>query len=188
MNGNTKKGLIIVIALIVIAALAWILFGKGNGLMWKTAQQGDTVRVDYVGTFEDGTVFDTSLEQVAKDNALFSPQRSYAPLEFTIGGGQMIQGFDDAIVGMKEGESKTVTLLPDQAYGEIREDLIVAVSGTEFSQSGITPEVGQTYQTSQGSYATVKAVEGDNVIMDYNSPMAGKTLTFEITLKEIVAK
>lgn len=143
------------------------------------------IAVDYIGTFEDGTVFDTSIEQVAKDNALFSPQRGYAPLEFTVGGGQMIKGFDDAVVGMKEGETKNITLAPADAYGEPREDLIVTVSGTQFTDAGLNPEVGQTYQTAQGVTATVKAVEGENIVMDYNSPMAGKTLNFEITVKEI---
>lgn len=186
MNGN-KKAIISIVVLLVLAAIAWFLFGKGGMGMTNnsTVKVGDTIAVDYIGTLEDGTVFDTSLEQVAKDNALFSPQRPYAPLEFTVGSGQMIEGFDAAVVGMKVGESKTVTLAPNEAYGEVREDLIVAVSGSQFTDAGLTPEVGQTYQTAQGVVATVKEVSGDTVVMDYNSPFAGKTLKFEITVKEI---
>ena len=186
MNGNTKKVIIGIVVIVIVAALAWFLFGKKGGLMMGTsAQVGNRVAVDYIGTLEDGTVFDTSIEQVAKDNALFNPQRPYAPLEFTIGSGEMIEGFDNGVRGMKVGETKSITLAPDQAYGEVREDLIVTVSGSQFTEAGLTPEVGQTYQTAQGVTAIVKAVEGDNVVMDYNSPMAGKTLNFEITLKEI---
>lgn len=184
---NTKKTAIWVVVILVIAAAAWFLFGKwGNGMIGgNTAKVGDTVSVDYIGKFEDGKVFDTSLEQVAKDNALFSPQRSYAPFSFTIGSGQVVPGFDSAVQGMKEGETKTVTLAPDQAYGPVRDDLVVAVSGSQFTDAGLTPEVGQTYQTAQGVTATVKEVNGDTVVMDYNSPMAGKTLVFEITLRSI---
>lgn len=151
----------------------------------KTVQVGDTVGVDYIGQTEDGKIFDTSLEQVAKDNALYSPQRGYAPLEFTVGSGQMIPGFENAVKGMHVGEEKTVSLEPKDAYGEVREDLVVAVSGSQFAQAGITPEVGATYQTAQGMTAVVKAISGDMVIMDYNSPLAGKTLIFTITLKSI---
>lgn len=86
---------------------------------------------------------------------------------------------------MHVGEEKTVTLAPKDAYGETREDLIVSVSGSQFAQANITPKVGETYQTAQGMGATVKAISGDTVIMDYNSPLAGKTLVFTITLKSI---
>lgn len=183
---NSKKAIIWIVIVLVLAVVAWFLFGKGGkGMFSAGVKTGDTVAVDYVGTFEDGKVFDTSLEQVAKDNALYSPQRSYAPLQFTVGSGQMIPGFEKAVMGMKVGDEKKVTLAPADAYGETREDLIVAVSGSQFTEAGLNPEVGQTYQTAQGVSATVKAVSGDSVIMDYNSPMAGKTLVFEITLKEI---
>ncbi len=157
-------------------------------MMGKTAQAGDTVSVDYIGKFEDGKVFDTSLEQVAKDNALFNPQRSYAPFSFTIGSGQVVAGFDTAARGMKVGETKTVTLPPEQAYGNAKPELIVTVSGSQFTDAGLTPEVGQTYQAAQGMSAVVTAISGNMVTMDYNSPMAGKTLVFEITLRQIEDK
>lgn len=176
-------GLLIII---VLGVAAWFLFGKGgNGMFGKSVATGDTVGVDYIGKTEDGKIFDTSLEQVAKDNALYSPQRAYAPLEFTVGSGQMIPGFEAAVMGMKVGEEKTVSLEPKDAYGEVREDLIVAVSGAQFAQAGIVPEVGATYQTAQGIPATVKSISGETVIMDYNSPLAGKVLIFTITLKNI---
>lgn len=174
-----------IVLILILVAAAWFLFGKGKGLMGATAQTGDRVAVNYVGKFEDGKMFDTSLEQVAKDNALFSPQRGYAPLEFTIGSGQVVPGFENAVKGMKEGETKTVTLSPAEAYGDVRDDLIVAVSGSMFTDAGLNPQIGETYQTSQGMAATVKAISGDTIIMDYNSPMAGKTLVFDITLVQI---
>lgn len=97
----------------------------------------------------------------------------------------MIPGFENAVKGMHVGEEKTVSLEPKDAYGEVREDLIVAVSGAQFKQANINPQVGETYQTAQGMTATVKSISGDMVIMDYNSPLAGKTLIFTITVKSI---
>ena len=80
------------------------------------AQKGDTVAVDYVGTLDDGTVFDTSIREEAIKAGL--PLRSsYSPLEFTAGAGQMIAGFDAAVIGMKVGEEKNVHLTPSEAYG-----------------------------------------------------------------------
>ncbi|MCK5594319.1 MAG: FKBP-type peptidyl-prolyl cis-trans isomerase [Candidatus Aenigmarchaeota archaeon] len=80
-------------------------------------ESGDTVEVNYIGSFTDGEVFDTSYEQVAKDNELYLEGRSYSPLGFEVGAGQMIKGFDAAVVSMTVGETKTVTLAPEDAYG-----------------------------------------------------------------------
>lgn len=82
------------------------------------AKNGDTVRVHYVGKFPGGKVFDTSLEKEAIQAGIFQKGRDYKPLTVTLGAGQVIKGFNDAIVGMKPGEEKTVTLPPEQAYGK----------------------------------------------------------------------
>jgi FKBP-type peptidyl-prolyl cis-trans isomerase 2 len=81
------------------------------------AKSGDTVRVHYHGSFPSGEVFDTSLEDEARSAGIHNPSRDYEPLQFTLGAGQVIQGFNDAIIGMEPGEEKTVTLPPEQAYG-----------------------------------------------------------------------
>ena len=82
------------------------------------ATNGDTVRVHYVGKFPGGKVFDTSLEKEAIKAGIFNKSRDYKPLEVKLGAGQVIKGFNDAIVGMKAGEEKTVTLPPEKAYGK----------------------------------------------------------------------
>ena len=79
---------------------------------------GDTVSVNYIGRLDDGTVFDTSYEEVAKENDIYTPGRPYKPLTFEVGAGQMIKGFDDAVIGMKVNETKTVVIPPEDAYGE----------------------------------------------------------------------
>lgn len=84
----------------------------------KVAEAGDTVQVSYIGSFENGTVFDTNLVVVAKEANIYSPTKSYEPLNFTIGEGSTIKGFEDALIGMHEGEVKSVVLPPNKAYGK----------------------------------------------------------------------
>ena len=150
------------------------------------AQNGDTVSVDYVGTLDDGTVFDTSVKAEAEKAGL--PARpSYEPLEFTVGAGQMIKGFDSGVVGMKAGETKTVKLKPSDAYGEKRADLILELNKSQLQGSGDL-RVGSKLQSSNGAVATVINVTNSTVTIDANHLLAGKTLTFKITMREIKKK
>ena len=176
----------IVITLVVIIVIALLaLFLTKHMPSANTVQVGNTISVDYIGKTTDGKIFDTSIEQVAKDNGLFSAQRPYTPLSFTVGSGQMIAGFDKGVVGMHVGETKELTLAPQDAYGEVNPALVKTLSGSMFTSAGITPKVGETYMMNQGMSATVKAISGDDVTMDFNPPLAGKTLIFEVTLKSI---
>ena len=140
----------------------------------EVATAGDTVQVDYKGYFDDGEVFDSSYERGE-------------PLEFVVAAGQMIPGFDAAVVGMAVGEKKTVVLSPEEAYGERNEDLILTVDKNIFADNS-TPEIGETYTTitDQGYVSfTVIAINGSDVSIDTNHRMAGKTLTFDIELVAI---
>ena len=146
---------------------------------------GDQVTVDYIGTLQDGTVFDTSVEQVGMASGLNRPD--YSPLTFTVGGNQMISGFDSAVVGMRVGETKNVTLSPDQAYGQWDPANVLPVPLTTF---GETPVVNQTYPFSNsvtGESANGKVLSFNNTtaMVDFNSDLAGKTLMFSITLRSI---
>lgn len=136
---------------------------------------GDTISVHYRGTLNDGTEFDNSYLRGE-------------PLSFTVGGGQMIAGFDHAAVGMTIGETKTVKLSPDQAYGERFDDAIRPFSKKDFPD-GFTFEVGQEVHGQNASgfplVATITEVRDDDVTLDLNHPMAGKELNFEIELVDI---
>ena len=104
--------------ILILLAAAILLFSGCVGQK-TTSQQiktGDNVSVDYTGSV-NGTVFDTSIESVAKENNLYMPNRTYGPINFTVGKGQLIKGFDKGIIGMKVGESKTLVIPPDEAYG-----------------------------------------------------------------------
>ena len=138
------------------------------------AKRGDTVRVHYTGTLDDGTVFDSSRER--------------EPLEFNLGTGQVIPGFDTALTGMKPGESKKVTIPAAEAYGPYRSELVLVVDRSEFP-SDVEPGVGDQFQLSQDGNSfvvNVTDVTDQNVTLDANHPLAGEDLTFELELVEIV--
>jgi len=138
-------------------------------------KEGDTVKVHYTGKLtEDGTVFDSSRER--------------EPLEFTLGDGKLIPGFENAVIGMEEGDSTTVELDSEDAYGERREDLELEVSKSDLPDN-IDPQVGmqlqmQQQENGQAVPVQITAVEDEYVKLDANHPLAGKDLTFDIELIE----
>lgn len=139
------------------------------------AKQGDTVNVHYTGKLEDGTVFDTS--------------RSRHPLQFTIGKGQVIAGFEQAVDGMNTGESKTVIIPMDNAYGPRRAEMIITMERSKLP-ADLKPQVGQrlelTQMDDQNILVTVTAVTDSTLTLDANHPLSGKDLTFDIELVGIV--
>lgn len=135
---------------------------------------GQTVSVHYVGTFEDGTEFDSSVSRGE-------------PITFQVGAGQMISGFDQAVAGMKNGETKDVTLTPEMAYGPSREDLVQNIS-TKLFPEDFEFVIGATVKgdapNGQPLLAAIVEHQPDNevVVLDFNHPMAGKTLNFNINV------
>jgi FKBP-type peptidyl-prolyl cis-trans isomerase 2 len=148
-------------------------------------KQGDDVRVDYSGELEDGTVFDTSIEEVAVEAGIYNPNREYEPLVFTVGAGQMIKGFDSGVVGMTVGESKTLTIPPEEAYGPYQEELVRTISIEDVEQAGITPVIGGKIAMDQGLVATIIDITDTEVVVDFNHMLAGETLVFKIELVSI---
>jgi len=132
---------------------------------------GNTIKVHYTGTLDDGTVFDSS--------------RGREPLQFVVGAGQMIPGFDSAVVGMEVGEIRTFALAPEQAYGYPDDQRILMIPKTQFPEDMVLEE-GMQLAGPGGMPVIVKAIGEDSVTIDANHPMAGKTLTFEVELMEIV--
>ena len=150
-----------------------------------SAETGDTVYVNYVGKFENGTVFDTNIESAAQ-NASLPPRDSYAPLSFVVGAGQMIKGFDDAVVGMRQGESKTITLQPQDAYGQWDPSQVISFPRSQINATDLT--VGSALYSANGGMGTVTAISGQNVTVDFNHPLAGKTLIFTIDMMRVDKK
>jgi FKBP-type peptidyl-prolyl cis-trans isomerase SlpA len=139
-----------------------------------TAKTNDKVKVHYKGTLSNGEIFDSS--------------EGRDPLEFTLGTGQVIPGFDKGIEGMGINESKTINIPFAEAYGDIREDLIQEVAKKDLPPE-INPEVGLKLasQTPDGQQIplVVSEVKENSIVVDANHPLAGKDLTFEVTLVEI---
>jgi peptidylprolyl isomerase len=135
-----------------------------------------TAKVHYTGSLDDGTVFDSSRER--------------DPFEFVIGVGQVIDGFSDVVARMEVGETKTVIIPAEEAYGEYQEELIHEIEHSQFA-AGVTPEVGMQLQSDGGEgyppmVAVVTEISDETVTIDANHPLAGKDLTFEIELLELV--
>jgi FKBP-type peptidyl-prolyl cis-trans isomerase 2 len=139
------------------------------------ASIGDTVRVHYMGKLEDGTVFDTT---VARD-----------PIEFTIGQGQVIAGFEQAVIGMEPGQSQTVHIPASKAFGPYQEGLVQMVHPDQLPE-GVRPEVGQQLEipkdNGQSFVVRVADVSESAVTLDANHPLAGKDLIYSIRLVEIL--
>lgn len=135
------------------------------------AQNGDRVKVHYTGTLDNGEQFDTS---VGKD-----------PLEFTLGEGMMIPGFEKGVLGMEQGEKKQIVLPPEQAYGPYNDDYVLRVEKDKLPPD-INAELNMymEMQTPDGNPITVKVIgiDEDTITLDANAPLAGKTLTFDIEL------
>ena len=138
-------------------------------------KNGDSVKVHYTGQLINGDVFDTSKDR--------------QPLEFEIGSGKVIPGFEKGIIDMEVGESKRITIAPEEAYGPRREELVVNVMKSDFPDH-ITPSVGQQLQMRQQDGSSVNVfiidIDENNVTLDANHPLAGYTLYFDVELVEIL--
>jgi peptidylprolyl isomerase len=138
------------------------------------AKKGDNIEIHYTGKLADGSVFDSSVDR--------------DPLAFTLGEGQLIEGFEEAVYGMGEGDKKTVTIPPAKGYGERNDDMVLEVPRSQFPED-IDPVEGQQLQVqnedSQEILVYIAKVTDDTVTLDANPPLAGKELTFELELVNI---
>ena len=148
-------------------------------------ETGDSVTIEYVGRFEDGSVFDTSRYAVAEEHGLVEAQETeeddYSPLSFTVGDDEVIEGLDEAVVGMDDGEEDTVTIPPEKAYGEFNPDWVREYDPETFEgMVGQPPEVGMHVHAENGLHGDVTAVRDGIVEVDFNHELADTTLVFEI--------
>lgn len=138
------------------------------------AKKNDNVKVHYTGTLTNGEIFDSSVDR--------------EPLGFTVGAGQMIKGFDQAVDGMELNEKKTVNIPAAEAYGERNDELMQKVAKSDLP-ADMEPQIGQTLVATgpggQQSHVVVAEVAEDTITIDANHPLAGKDLIFEIELVEI---
>jgi FKBP-type peptidyl-prolyl cis-trans isomerase 2 len=138
------------------------------------AKKDNVVKVHYTGKLDNGQVFDSSKDR--------------EPLEFKIGEGKLIPGFENSVIGMKMQESKTIKIPFVEAYGEIKPELMIEVKKQQLPED-LTPEIGMELvsksQDGQEQIVKIAEVKGDSIIVDANHPLAGEDLTFEIEMVEI---
>lgn len=152
-----------------------------------TSTAGDAVKIEYTGRTEDGAVFDTTRESVARETGLAEsqPDRDYDALTIELGEGRVIEGLEEALIGLEEGATPTVTIPPEAGYGEWSEEQIREFETEELREMlGDLPSEGAYLQAQNGSQGEVVHVDDDIVRADFNSPLAGETLEFDI---EVVA-
>lgn len=139
------------------------------------AKAGDTVRVHYEGQLSDGTIFDSSLER--------------EPIEFILGQDTVIPGFEQAVIGMEVGESKDVSIPPEDGFGDYSEDLVVNIEKTILPPD-INPELGMQLEVSSEEETprvfTIADIAEDSITLDGNHPLAGAEIAFKIELLEIL--
>jgi len=140
-----------------------------------TIKKGDKVKIDYTGTLEDGTVFDTS--------------EGKQPIEFEVGSGMVIPGFDAALIGMKKGEEKEISLPPEKAYGPNNPNMLKKLPRDKLPPDQ-EPKPGMVLMigTQQGQFpAKITAIDDKEITVDLNHPMAGKTLNFKLKVVDIAS-
>jgi FKBP-type peptidyl-prolyl cis-trans isomerase 2 len=168
-NGTkvTPKIALSIALVVAVLAIAYVAF---SGASTTVVQNGDIVEVNYTGSFTNGTIFDAS---------------SYhgGPFNFTVGANQVIQGFDQAVIGMSVGQEKNVTIPVNEAYGPVNRALFIQIPTNVLrGDLNAAPVVGMGIKNSAGEQGVITAVNSTNVTVDFNSPLAGKVLVFRITI------
>jgi FKBP-type peptidyl-prolyl cis-trans isomerase 2 len=149
----------------------------------------DSATIEYTGRLQDGTVFDTSRESVARENGLTDAEsdREYTPLTVDVGAGRLIEGLEEALVGLEEGDRSTVTVPPEKAYGQRSEERVREYDSEDFREmlAGQTPREGAQVETQDGGRATIVHVDDDVVRVDFNHELAGETLEFDVEVVSV---
>lgn len=162
----------LVLGIVVIFAVLGVIYVVVGSSSIPVVAAGDTVKVNYVGTFTNGTIFDSSAGR--------------QPLEFTVGSGQVIKGFDQAVVGMKVNQEKTVTIPANEAYGPVNQALIIKVPRSTFGNQTVEPGMAVNESSNgQQAHGVITAVNTTTVTVDFNPLLAGQTLIFNITIVAI---
>ncbi|MEM4336693.1 MAG: FKBP-type peptidyl-prolyl cis-trans isomerase [Candidatus Woesearchaeota archaeon] len=173
----------IFVAIICLAVVISLIVAYRTYRYSKVVKQGDFVLVDYVASV-DNKIFDTTIERVAKNAGIYNPQRNYKPVIVRVGAGKFILGFEDAIFGMREGETKTITVTSERAYGEYDPTKVITIDKSLVNASE-NINVG-TILKSKNKTLRVISVNETSIIADANHPLAGKNITFKIHILKVI--
>ena len=146
-------------------------------------QKGDFIKLNYTGRFEDGRIFDTTDEELAKKEEIFNPRGLYGGDVVIVGAGHTIEGLDEDLEGKEAGYSGTVLITPEKAFGPSNPKLVETVSITKLQDRNVHP--GMPVEL-DGRRGVVSRVIGRRVTVDFNSPLAGKTVSYEYTIEKLL--
>lgn len=151
-------------------------------------KKGDFVKINYTGRIkEGGKIFDTTIEEVAKKEGLFNAKIKYGPVLVIVGHGKIVSGLDEEIVKMKAGEKKAVEIEPEKAFGKRNPEMLKLLPQSEFKKQDITPYPGMVLNM-DGLSCRIISVNSGRVRVDFNHPLAGKDLIYEVEIKEVLEK
>ncbi|MCL4397112.1 peptidylprolyl isomerase [Candidatus Parvarchaeota archaeon] len=162
-----KTYVIVIIAVIAVLAASFYLLSHSNSAV--SVKSGDNVTVFYSLWLSNGTLLQSNFNST--------------PFSFIAGSSQVIKGFSNAVIGMKEGQTKNVTLSPSEAYGNVNDSLIITVPRSDFGNRSIA--VGEQVSNGNGAAGVITALNSTNVTVNFNSPLAGETLIFKIKVVKI---
>jgi FKBP-type peptidyl-prolyl cis-trans isomerase 2 len=142
-------------------------------------EKNDIVKVEYTAYTKSGDVIDTTDEEKAKKAGMYDPKKRYGPVVIHAGHGEVLQGVDEGIMGMKENDSKEFEILPEKAFGQRNEDLVRIIPIKQFKEANINPVAGQVINI-DNTPATIRAVNSGRVVVDFNHPLSGIPLKYEV--------
>lgn len=150
-------------------------------------KQGDLVRIDYTGRLaRDKSIFDTTMEEVAKESGIYSPQVSYCPKLVVFGMGRMMEGLEDLLPTLEIGKKKELHIKCEKAFGQKDKNLIRVMSLSDFHKQNVRPAVGASISLN-GTPGLIKSISAGRVMVDFNHPLAGEDLHYSITLLETIS-
>ena len=153
-----------------------------------TIATGDTVTLEYTGRLDDGTVFDSSEESVAQEAGIAEaqPGREFEPLTVEVGAGQIIEGMEDGLIGLDEGDATTLEIPPEDAYGEWSDEHVQEFETDELTEMlGQQPETGAFLEAENGQHGEITHVDDEVVKVDFNPDLAGETLEFDVEIVDV---
>jgi len=143
---------------------------------------GDVVYIDFVGRIKDtNEIFDLTNEEVAKKEGIYNPSYSYKPIPVVVGFGMVVKGLDEALLGMNVGEEKVIEIPPEKAFGYRNENLVKTFNLSDFKKQDVEVKPGE-YVNINGILGKVISVSGGRVMVDFNHPLAGKTLVYNVKI------
>jgi len=161
------------------------LYGRVR-LRMVSVNKGDFILMDYVVKIkETGAIFDTSIAEVARENKIFKENFVYEPMLVVVGEGWVLKGLDEKLVGLEVGKKTTIEVPPEEAFGPRDPSKIKPVPLRKFQQQKITPYPGMEVEI-DGKLAVVRSVGAGRVQVDFNPPLAGRTLIYEVEVKQIL--